>query len=152
MPVLLVTGSVVAHDAPEASGAGFDGFISKPFDPDELVEAVYVVGQYTMLSMVANGLRVDVPFASVIAGTAPFDTDPVTHNRYLRMQAVGGSGTDYGQMLLDLLGEAPDVVDVETIPALLRQVRAQQQDQPAAFAGARGCRRSARRARGPGWP
>jgi len=40
VPVLLVTGSVVAHDAPEASGAGFDGFISKPFDPDELVEAV----------------------------------------------------------------------------------------------------------------
>ena len=38
--MLLVTGSVVAHDAPEASGAGFDGFISKPFDPDELVEAV----------------------------------------------------------------------------------------------------------------
>jgi len=40
VPVLLVTGSVVVHDAPEASGAGFDGFISKPFDPDELVEAV----------------------------------------------------------------------------------------------------------------
>lgn len=40
VPVLLVTGSVVAHDAPEASGAGFDGFISKPFDPDELVDAV----------------------------------------------------------------------------------------------------------------
>ncbi len=40
MPVLLVTGSVVVHDAPEASGAGFDGFISKPFDPDERVDAV----------------------------------------------------------------------------------------------------------------
>jgi len=40
VPVLLVTGSVVVHSAPEASGAGFDGFISKPFDPDELVEAV----------------------------------------------------------------------------------------------------------------
>ena len=38
VPVLLVTGSVVVHNAPEASGAGFDGFISKPFDPDELVE------------------------------------------------------------------------------------------------------------------
>ena len=40
VPVLLVTGSVVAHNAPEASGAGFDGFISKPFDPDALVDAV----------------------------------------------------------------------------------------------------------------
>ncbi len=40
VPVLLVTGSVVTHDAPEASGAGFDGFVSKPFDPDALVAAV----------------------------------------------------------------------------------------------------------------
>ena len=40
VPVLLVTGSVVAHSAPEASGAGFDGFLSKPFHPEQLVEAV----------------------------------------------------------------------------------------------------------------
>jgi CheY-like chemotaxis protein len=40
VPVLLVTAAVAVHDAPEASGAGFDGFISKPFDPDQLVEAV----------------------------------------------------------------------------------------------------------------
>ena len=40
VPVLLVTGSVVAHDAPEANDAGFDAFLSKPFDPDELVAAV----------------------------------------------------------------------------------------------------------------
>ena len=40
VPVLLVTGSVVVHDAPEATGAGFDGFLSKPFDPEDLVEAV----------------------------------------------------------------------------------------------------------------
>ena len=40
VPVLLLTGSVVTHDAPEASGAGFDGFLSKPFDPDDLVAAV----------------------------------------------------------------------------------------------------------------
>ena len=40
VPVLLLTGSVVTHDAPEASGAGFDGFLSKPFDPDNLVAAV----------------------------------------------------------------------------------------------------------------
>lgn len=31
------------------------------YDEPQLVEVVYVVGQYTMLSMVANGLRVDVP-------------------------------------------------------------------------------------------
>ena len=31
------------------------------YDEGQLVEVVYVVGQYTMLSMVANGLRVDVP-------------------------------------------------------------------------------------------
>lgn len=31
------------------------------YDAPQLVEIVYVVGQYTMLSMVANGLRVDVP-------------------------------------------------------------------------------------------
>jgi CheY-like chemotaxis protein len=40
VPVVLVTGSVVAHDAPEADDAGFDAFVSKPFDPDQLVEAV----------------------------------------------------------------------------------------------------------------
>ena len=40
VPVLLVTGSVITHDAPEATGAGFDGFLSKPFDPDALVTAV----------------------------------------------------------------------------------------------------------------
>ena len=31
------------------------------YDAPSLVEIVYVVGQYTMLSMVANGLRVNVP-------------------------------------------------------------------------------------------
>ena len=31
------------------------------YDEPQLVEVVYVVGQYTMLSMVANGLRVRVP-------------------------------------------------------------------------------------------
>ena len=40
VPVVLVTGSVVAHDAPEADDAGFDAFVTKPFDPDDLVEAV----------------------------------------------------------------------------------------------------------------
>lgn len=40
VPVILVTGSVQVHDADEAAEAGFDGFIAKPFDPDELVEIV----------------------------------------------------------------------------------------------------------------
>ncbi len=40
VPVLLLTGSVIAHDEPEATGAGFDGFLTKPFDPDHLVRAV----------------------------------------------------------------------------------------------------------------
>ena len=40
VPVLLLTGSVIAHDEPEATGAGFDGFLTKPFDPDHLVSAV----------------------------------------------------------------------------------------------------------------
>ncbi|GAA4400655.1 hypothetical protein GCM10023168_09630 [Fodinibacter luteus] len=40
VPVVLVTASVMHHDAPGATDAGFDAFVSKPFDPDELVEAV----------------------------------------------------------------------------------------------------------------
>ena len=40
VPVVLVTGSVVTHDAPEAGDAGFDAFVSKPFDPDYLVEVI----------------------------------------------------------------------------------------------------------------
>jgi 4-carboxymuconolactone decarboxylase len=35
--------------------------LASRYDEAQLVEIVYVVGQYTMLSMVANGLRVDVP-------------------------------------------------------------------------------------------
>lgn len=35
--------------------------LSAHYDAPQLVEIVYIVGQYTMLSMVANGLRVDVP-------------------------------------------------------------------------------------------
>jgi len=40
VPVLLLTASVMSHTAPEASDAGFDAFLSKPFDPDDLVDAV----------------------------------------------------------------------------------------------------------------
>lgn len=37
------------------------GALAAHYDEPQLVEIVYVVGQYTMLSMVANGLRVNVP-------------------------------------------------------------------------------------------
>jgi CheY-like chemotaxis protein len=40
MPVLLVTANVAEHVGPETVVAGFDGVVGKPFDPDELTEAV----------------------------------------------------------------------------------------------------------------
>ena len=40
VPVVLLTAAVIAHDDPAASDAGFDAFVTKPFDPDELVAAV----------------------------------------------------------------------------------------------------------------
>lgn len=40
VPVLLVTASVNAHDAEEADRAGFDLFVSKPFDPVDFAAAV----------------------------------------------------------------------------------------------------------------
>jgi len=40
VPVLLLTAAVMSHTAPEASDAGFDAFLSKPFDPDDLVDSV----------------------------------------------------------------------------------------------------------------
>jgi CheY-like chemotaxis protein len=40
MPVLLVTANVAEHVGPETTVAGFDGVVGKPFDPDELVDAV----------------------------------------------------------------------------------------------------------------
>ncbi|HET6665498.1 MAG TPA: response regulator [Acidimicrobiales bacterium] len=40
IPVLMVTASVQQHDRVQASGAGLDAFIPKPFDPDYLVELV----------------------------------------------------------------------------------------------------------------
>ncbi|HQW74522.1 response regulator [Ornithinibacter sp.] len=40
VPVVLLTAAVIAHDAPQASDAGFDAFVAKPFDPDELIAAV----------------------------------------------------------------------------------------------------------------
>jgi CheY-like chemotaxis protein len=40
VPVLLLTGSAGAYDAARADGAGFDGFLAKPFEPEHLVTAV----------------------------------------------------------------------------------------------------------------
>ncbi len=40
MPVLLVTANVAEHVGPETTVAGFDGVVGKPFDPDDLVDAV----------------------------------------------------------------------------------------------------------------
>jgi DNA-binding response OmpR family regulator len=38
--VLLVTAAASDHARFEVDEAGFDGIVTKPFDPDELVEAV----------------------------------------------------------------------------------------------------------------
>ena len=40
VPTVLVTASTTAHDRSEASLAGFDAFVAKPFDPVELVDVV----------------------------------------------------------------------------------------------------------------
>lgn len=40
VPVVLVTANAAEHQHPEVRGAGFDAFVSKPFDPDELVATV----------------------------------------------------------------------------------------------------------------
>ena len=40
VPVLLVTAAASDHARYEVNEAGFDGIVTKPFDPDELVAAV----------------------------------------------------------------------------------------------------------------
>ncbi len=40
IPVVMVTASVQEHDRIQASHAGLDAFIAKPFDPDRLVELI----------------------------------------------------------------------------------------------------------------
>ena len=37
IPVVMVTASVQVHDRAQAEGSGLDAFVSKPFDPEELV-------------------------------------------------------------------------------------------------------------------
>src|SRR6476469_793675 len=40
VPVIMVTASVQQHDRVQAKGSGLDAFVSKPFDPDHLIELV----------------------------------------------------------------------------------------------------------------
>jgi CheY-like chemotaxis protein len=40
IPVVMVTASVQQHDRVQASESGLDAFVSKPFDPDQLIELV----------------------------------------------------------------------------------------------------------------
>ena len=40
VPVIMVTASVQQHDRVQAQGSGLDAFVSKPFDPDHLIELV----------------------------------------------------------------------------------------------------------------
>ena len=40
IPVVMVTASVQVHDRVQAAASGFDAFVSKPFDPVELVGVV----------------------------------------------------------------------------------------------------------------
>ena len=40
LPVIMVTASVQQHDRVQAHGSGLDAFVSKPFDPDHLIELV----------------------------------------------------------------------------------------------------------------
>ena len=41
IPCLMVTASVQQHDRVQATAAGLDAFVPKPFDPDYLVELVH---------------------------------------------------------------------------------------------------------------
>lgn len=41
IPVVMVTASVQHHDRVQATAAGLDAFVPKPFDPDYLVELVH---------------------------------------------------------------------------------------------------------------
>jgi len=40
IPVVMVTASVQQHDRVQAQGSGLDAFVSKPFDPEHLIELV----------------------------------------------------------------------------------------------------------------
>jgi CheY-like chemotaxis protein len=40
IPIVMVTASVQTHDRAQAQRASLDGFVSKPFDPEELVAVI----------------------------------------------------------------------------------------------------------------
>ena len=40
IPVVMVTASVQQHDRVQAQASGLDAFVSKPFDPDQLIDVV----------------------------------------------------------------------------------------------------------------
>jgi CheY-like chemotaxis protein len=40
IPIVMVTASVQTHDRAQAQRASLDGFVAKPFDPDELVAVI----------------------------------------------------------------------------------------------------------------
>ena len=40
VPVVLITATASDLQSPEVSGAGFDAYVSKPFDPDDVVAVV----------------------------------------------------------------------------------------------------------------
>ena len=46
IPVIMVTASVQQHDRVQARASGFDAFVSKPFDPEDLIDLVrgYMAG------------------------------------------------------------------------------------------------------------
>ena len=43
LPVVMVTASVQSHHRAQAEQAGVDGFVAKPFEPDELLAMVGVL-------------------------------------------------------------------------------------------------------------
>jgi len=40
IPIIMVTASVQSHDRVQAEKAAVDGFLAKPFDPDELLARI----------------------------------------------------------------------------------------------------------------
>ncbi|KRE55083.1 PleD family two-component system response regulator [Phycicoccus sp. Soil748] len=46
IPVIMVTASVQQHDRVQARASGFDAFVSKPFDPEDIIDLVrgYMAG------------------------------------------------------------------------------------------------------------